>query len=283
MTTASAPASAANLGPGYDVLALALELRCRLRAEPAASWEVTSAGEAADDAAVDMVRRTAEAVGVVGPFSVSVESAIPVARGLGSSAALIVSAAGAFRSHAERPVAPSDLLAACTSVEGHPDNVAAALFGGLVAVSPSGVVHRLEMHRSLGILVAVPDQRLATEQARKATAPAVETGVASRTASRLAFLIEGLRTGDRRTLVEAGGDELHELRRTHLSPITARLIEAAIGAGAAHAAWSGAGPSCLALVTGETADSVRSSLEAALEGGGRVLSLEPDERGLLIE
>jgi homoserine kinase len=282
VTAASAPASSANLGPGYDVLALALDLRCRVTMEPSEAWSVMSGGEPADAGAVEMVQRTAGAVGADGAYRVGVESDIPLARGLGSSAALIVAAAGAFAGGIDVSTEPADLLGPCTEVEGHPDNVAAALYGGLVAVSARGTVWKLALHPSLRVLVAVPEGTLSTEEARRATAGPVETGVAARTAARLAFLTEGLRSADPSALAEAAGDELHELRRAHLSSTTGRLIEIAREAGALHAAWSGAGPSCVAFATEESADAIEDALVAELGEGGRVLDLEVDRRGLVV-
>jgi homoserine kinase len=282
VSSASTPASSANLGPGYDVLALALDLRCRVEVSQADEWSILSGGAPADPSGVSLVVRTVEAATPgVGPLRVTIESEIPLARGLGSSAALIVATAGAVRSMEGGSVDPLDLLPVAAEVEGHPDNVAAALFGGLVAATANGGVRRLEVHPSIRVLVAVPESTLSTDEARKATSKKVSTSVASRTASRLGFLIEGMRTGDPDVLADAAGDELHEARRAHLSPITGRLIEAATSAGAHHACWSGAGPSALALVTDATSEAVRDAFCEALDGG-YVLSPDLDHRGLLV-
>jgi homoserine kinase len=282
VSSASAPASSANLGPGYDVLALALDLRCRVEVQQAEEWSILSGGAPADPSGVSLVIRTVEAAAPgIGSLKVAIESEIPFSRGLGSSAALIAATAGAVRSLDGGSIDPKDLLSLVAAVEGHPDNVAAALFGGLVAVTANGDVRALEVHPSLRVLVAVPESTLSTEAARKATGKKVSTSVASRTASRLGFLIEGLRTGDAGALSAAAGDELHETRRAHLSPITGRLIEAARSAGAHHACWSGAGPSALALVTDSISDAVRDALCGALDGG-YVLSPDLDHQGLLV-
>ncbi|MBU1227656.1 MAG: homoserine kinase [Actinobacteria bacterium] len=282
MSAASAPGSSANLGPGYDVLALALDLRCRVTVIESAEWSVRSGGAPADPGGASLARRAAESAAPgVGPLAVAVESEIPIARGLGSSAALIVATIAAVRALAGGSTDPGDLLGIAAGVEGHPDNVAAALFGGLVAVGPGGGVRSLGVHPSLRVLVAVPDATLPTERARLATAGPVETAVAARTAARLAFLIEGFRTGDPAALASAAGDELHEERRAHLSPITGRLIGAARDAGALHACWSGVGPSALALVTEATMEQVGAALAGALEGG-YVLSPDLDREGLVV-
>ena len=282
MITATAPGSSANLGPGYDVLALALDLRCRVSVEAAAEWLVLSGGVPAESGGLDLVRRTAEAVAPgSGPLRVEIESEIPLARGLGSSAALIVATAGAAREFAGVSADADELLPIAAGVEGHADNVAAALYGGLVAVGAMGEIRFLEMHPSLESLVAVPDETLPTEEARRATAGPVGAGVAARTSARLAMLLEGLRTGDPVALAAATGDELHESRRAHLSSVTGLLMEAALEAGALHACWSGAGPSVLAFVTAEKSEAVRNALAATLQGG-YVLSPDIDRNGLIV-
>ena len=282
MTTASAPASSANLGPGYDVLALALDLRCRVTVAPADEWAVLSGGAPAEPGGVELVRRSASAASPEsGPFRVEIQSEIPLARGLGSSAALIAATVAAVAGLSGTAPDRDRVFEAAAAVEGHPDNVAAAVHGGLVAVGADGRVRQLPVDPSLQVLVAVPDTTLSTPEARRATADPVSTGVASRTAARLAFLVAGLRTADPDALAAAAGDELHESRRAHLSPVTGRLIDAAREAGALHACWSGAGPSALALVTGEAAPAVRQALEVTLEGG-YVLSPDVDRTGLLI-
>jgi len=279
---ASAPASSANLGPGFDVVALALGLRGTVTVAPAGEWSLVSAGVDAGSAA--LVRRAAEAaVPGCGPFAVTVESPIPVGRGLGSSAALVVGVAAAVRATAGLAESREEVVRAAAAVEGHADNVAAAVHGGAVAVSPSGRIYGLEVHPSLQVLVAVPAAALSTSVAREALGGPVDTATAARTAGRLAFLIEGLRRGDPALLAEAAGDELHEKRRDHLSPLTGRLVTAAREAGAAHSAWSGAGPAAVALVTEDAAATVRAAWEAVLAPeGGRVLAPGLDRDGLCL-
>lgn len=280
---ASAPASSANLGPGFDVLALALGLRCAVRVVPAGEWALASPG--ADAGSLPLIRRAAEAaVGDCGPYTVEVASAIPVGRGLGSSAALVVGVVAAVRAAAGWPESREEVVRIAAAVEGHADNVAAAVHGGGVAVSPGGRVYGLEVHPSLRVLVAVPKAVLPTAVAREALRGPIDTATAARTAARLAFLVEGLRRGDAALLAEAAGDELHETRRAHLSPLTGALVAAARAAGAAHAAWSGAGPSAIALVGDGEAGAVRSAWESLLGAeGGAVLEPGLDRQGLRLD
>jgi len=261
--SATAPASSANLGPGFDFLALALEIRCRVTLEHASEWSIPLEAEA-------IVKEVTAVVGSPGPFAVTIESDIPVGRGLGSSAALAVATAVAAMRADEQEPDPAVILAAASGVEGHPDNAAAAVYGGLVAVSPSGP-RRLTLAPTLLPVVAVPNQTLATAEARDALPATLPHAAAARSAARAAFLIEGLRTGDADALAAAVGDELHEGPRAALSPLTTHLIEVALRAGALHAAWSGAGPSVLALATANSVDAIEGALKDELAEDGRVL------------
>jgi len=280
--SASVPASSANLGPGFDVVAIALALRCRVYMSPAAAWALDS--PAADGSSMTLVRRAAEAaLPGTGPFSVRVESHIPVGRGLGSSGALAAGVVAVVRAAAGLPEDRDEVVRIAAGVEGHPDNVAASVHGGAVAVGPRGRVLGLEVHPSLQMVVAVPRKPLPTVVARTVLADPVGTATAARTAARLAFLIEGLRRGDAALLAEAADDELHEARRAHLSPLTAALVADAREAGAAHAAWSGAGPSAVALVTRAGMQAVRKAWQERLaEEGGTVLEPGIDREGLRV-
>jgi homoserine kinase len=281
--TASAPASAANLGPGFDVIALALGLRTEVRVAPAREWSLRS--DDADAGSADLVRRAAEAAAPGGgPFATKVVSEVPVGRGLGSSAALIAAVVAAVGAATGEVQDRERVMGTAAAVEGHPDNVAAAVYGGAVAVSPRGRVYGLEVHPSLQILVAVPEAVLPTATAREALGSPVDTATAVRTAARLLFLVEGLRRGDASLLAESAGDELHEARRAHLSSATVALVEAARAAGAAHAAWSGAGPSAVALVGPAALPAVRAAWEAWLAPrGGVVLQPGIDREGLRVD
>ena len=168
------------------------------------------------------------------------------------------------------------------AVEGHPDNVAAAVFGGLVAVGADGNVNRLSVHPSLHVVLAVPEEESPTSAARSMLELEVTREVAVRTAARIAMLVEGLRTGDADVLGSALGDEIHEAPRTAITATPGRLIDVAMAAGGSYAAWSGAGPSVIAFATEEHVDAVISALDDALNGG-EVLELEIDRVGVRLE
>jgi len=276
---ASAPASSANLGPGFDCLALALELRLTAHVEPAADWTILSgAGDPGSDAA-SFIRRAAAAAGAPGPLAIRIESEIPQAAGLGSSAALAAAVAAAAAAATGLELSRPDLLAIVAGLEGHGDNAAAAVYGGLVAVV-AGEVLSLELSPLLVPIVAVPPTELLTNEARDALPPSVSHAAAARNSARAVALVEGLRTGDETAFALAGGDELHEQFRAPLAPLAGELMAAARSGGALHAAWSGAGPSVLALATDETRKAVVNAMEAVLAGRGAVITPEVAIDGL---
>ncbi|MDX1447491.1 MAG: homoserine kinase [Acidimicrobiia bacterium] len=274
MAEASAPASSANLGPGFDCLAVALEIRCVVRAAPADAWSVSHVGAAAPPAGADdaVLIAAQAAVGTSRPLALEVDNAVPIGRGLGSSSA--AAAAGAFaawKAHGESPSLHRAWEIAA-AMDGHPDNAAAAVHGGLVLATAGGAVHRLPWNVALNAVVAVPHEPFRTTEARRLLPPVYDAAVVSRSLARVAALVAGLVGGDATLLADASGDEVHEQPRREARPDVAELIDVARAAGAAHAAWSGAGPSMLALVAPGGADRVREALERCLGDRGVVLS-----------
>ncbi len=272
---ATAPASSANLGPGFDCLGVALGLRCRVEATPADEWEVAEVGRTFVPKPTDFVRRAAETA-VGRPMRMVIDSEVPRSRGLGSSAAVMAaSAAAALRAVGEEPQS-SELFELVATIEGHGDNAGAAVYGGLVAVA-DGALRHLELSDELSFVFGIPDEPLKTAKARMALPEQMSRRAAARNAARVAFLVEGLRTGDPAALAKAGGDEIHETHRAELSPLTGRMMEAAMAAGAYHAAWSGAGPTTVA-VTRDPAP-VLAALDAVLGERGRAVTLDVDRVG----
>lgn len=277
--TASAPATTANLGPAFDVLAMALSPRCTVTAQVADEWAVKHIGEhpLAPDEADGVVAAAQRAIGDR-PLEVEVVNDIPLARGLGSSAAAFVAgAAAALRAVGEEAV-PGRVFRIAAEMEGHPDQAAAAVYGGLVLIPAEGMPMRLPIHPSLRPVLAVPPTRLPTYQARAILPESYERDVMTRSLSRMAALIAGLTTGDPGMLAAAHGDEIHEGPRAALSPEVGELIAVARRAGAPHAARSGAGPSVMAMTTKEHADRVA---EAFAEWGAQVLTGPVETTGLI--
>lgn len=281
MAEASAPASSANLGPGYDTLALALDLRCRVAATPAAQWSIVHHGPEryeglhGEDAILFAARRMSER-----PLALEVWNHIPLCRGLGSSAAALAAGFMAAGRAAGADPTQDDIFDLVAEIEGHPDNAAAAAYGGLVGFS-EGRVLELELSDRWRIVAGVPGDHLPTSDARKVVPEHVEMAVVSRSLGRTVALVEGLRTGDEAVLAAAGGDELHEQPRASLNPLADRMSEAARKAGAAHACWSGAGPSVLAFTIDVHRQAVQSAIDEVLGDDGHALALAPDRIGVV--
>ena len=282
MPRARVPASSANLGPGFDALALALALHLEVELEPAPSLRIDASGEGADIPrnAGHLAARVVRSVLGHDDVAITIRSDVPVGRGLGSSATLALAAAAA--------AGAADPLAVAAGVEGHPENAAASMLGGLVTaalIEGAPVAFRLPLDDTLAFVVLVPDRKLPTREARAALPTHVSHGDAAFNVGRMGLLVAGL--ADHRYLVaEAMEDRLHQTRRTPLFPESARLLEGLREAGALAAAWSGAGPSLLAVCTRDSADAVQRSGERLMQVNGvagRSLRLEPDLEGLVVD
>ncbi|HZD67297.1 MAG TPA: hypothetical protein VE152_14465, partial [Acidimicrobiales bacterium] len=261
---ARAPASSANLGPGFDTLAVALDLGVEVQVDPAPRLVVRGEGEGAElaDDAEHMAVRVA--TGVLGHdrLAITVRSQVPVGRGLGSSAALAVAAAAA--------AGAADPLAVAAASDGHPENAAASALGGLVAattVDGSPLAVPLPLDPGLAFLVLVPDKALPTSLARQALPAEVPHADAAFNLGRMGLLLGGL--ADRRRLVpQATGDRLHQDARAGLFPEAPELLAGLVEAGALAACWSGAGPSLLGICDQETGPGLRERGEALLDRAG---------------
>ncbi|MDQ1603909.1 MAG: homoserine kinase [Actinomycetota bacterium] len=261
------PATSANLGPGFDAMGLALGLYDEVRVTPLreAGLELEIDGEGADEVPRDdshlVVRTlliTMERLGARPPPGLRLHctNRIPHGRGLGSSAAATVAGVLAGRALADdgaarRPV--EDAIALAAEIEGHPDNVAACLLGGLTIAWREGervFAVRLDPDPELEAIALVPVQRLATETARGLLPATVPHDDASHNVGRAALLVEAL---TRRTdlLLPATEDRLHQGYRAAAMPETAALVERLRSAGHA-AVVSGAGPGVLVLTSAQT-------------------------------
>ena len=278
---ARCPASSANLGPGFDTLAVALDLHVEVDIEPSRQLMVRTEGEGAELAADSshLAARVAMEVAGHDHMAITVRSSIPVARGLGSSAALAVATAAA--------AGAGDPLAVASAVDGHPENAAASVLGGLVAattVAGSPVAVSLPLVPDLRFVVLVPLRPLSTAKARHALSPQVSHSDAAFNLGRMGVLLGGL--ADHRVLrKEATEDRLHQAARGPLFPEAHQLISGLVEAGALAACWSGAGPSLLGICTAAAGWRVREAGEALLAAAGvrgMALLLAPDHQGLVV-
>ncbi len=272
---ATAPASSANLGPGFDCLGIAFELRCHVTASYADQWVVAELGDSFEPQPADFVRRAAEeAVGR--PMRLVIENEVPRSRGLGSSSAVMVAAMAASIRATGREPESAELFDTVAGIEGHGDNAGAAVYGGAVAVA-GGTLRHLELSDDLRFVFGIPDEPLKTAEARMALPEQMSRSGAARNVARAVFLAEGLRTGDREALAKAGGDEIHEQHRHELSPITGAMMQAALDAGAMHSAWSGAGPTAMAVT--RHVEPVVAAMKTVLGDHGRAVVLDVAREG----
>jgi homoserine kinase len=275
------PATSANLGPGFDALGLALELHDVVEAELSdGGIEVRVSGVGAGEVPLDgehlvvrSMRAAFTSLGIeVAGLRVSCTNTIPHGRGLGSSAAAIVAGVLAARALAGAPDDAEAALALAADLEGHPDNVAPCLLGGLtIAWSSSGkaMAAALDVHPDVRPVVCVPAESLSTEAARGLLPASVPHAAATRNAGRAALLVEAL-TRRPDLLLDATEDELHQPYRAPAMPDTLALVKDLRERGIA-AVVSGAGPSVLALtIADQRIDDVP---------GWQVLELPVERRG----
>lgn len=292
MVTVRVPASSANLGSGYDCVGLALGLYSIVQMEEAAEPRLDVAGEGAETlsrGADSLVWRTIEQYAdfarmAVPPLHISMYNHIPLARGLGSSSACIAGVLVAANAVCGNALSSADLLDAAAAIEGHPDNVTAAMLGGLT-VSIMDQEHVLAAHiptpPGLRAVVYVPNFAMSTEKARTVLAQKVWLEDAVFNLSRAMLLAAAMSAGQWRLLAHGMEDRLHQPYRQAIFPAMPYLIKAALDAGAHGACLSGAGSSILAL-THAHEEAIASALagEAAQRGvAGRTLLLDVSTSG----
>jgi homoserine kinase len=265
----SAPASSANLGPGFDCLALALELRNEVEirrgtaAEPVVRISGEGAGEAPADAQNLFLRAFERGGADAAGLEFTMTNRVPFARGLGSSAATI--AAGLVAAQAWTDGEESDLLALAAEIEGHPDNVAAALNGGLTLAwsNEDGVSAIGFGEPDVAFVVMVPEARLSTAEARAALPAQVPHADAVHTAARAALLVAAIGSGDCELLRDALDDRLHEPYRAPLVPLLGEVRDVVRGRDEVYGVTlSGAGPAVLVWCAQGSEDGVREALSS---------------------
>lgn len=261
--TVSVPATSANLGPGYDSFGIALALRNEFDGELATAWSVTVEGEGAgtlvESAENQVARAMARVFLEVGlpdqAARVHCRNAVPVGRGLGSSSAAIVGGLVLADALVGAELGFERLFEIAVEMEGHPDNVAAALFGGFTVCwgtdeGPHAL--RIEPATGLAAVVAISDEALSTTTARAVLPATVPHADAAFNASRAALLVTGIAVGDPTLIREGLADRIHEQYRAAVVTDLESVKQALLDAGVDGAALSGAGPSVIGLLVAET-------------------------------
>ncbi len=259
------PASSANLGPGFDSFAAALALHLTLEVEETGRFAVETDLPIARDGRNLIVRGFAR---LASPdrFTFRIASTIPLSGGLGSSAAAYV--AGLIAADHIHEL-DADVLALAGELEGHPDNVAAALLGGFV-VCADGEATRFDPPVGLEAVLVVPDEAVRTKQARAVLPNEVPMADAVFNSAHAALLMLGLARGDWELVARGLADRLHQPHRAHLYPRSMQVVARARELGALGATISGAGPTVLVWCHFEATAGVVDALRREAEGWAQV-------------
>ena len=271
------PASSANLGPGYDAMAAAMAMHLELEVEEAGEFSFDTGGLDVSSGRDNLIVQAFESLRPADGIAFRLRSEIPLTRGLGSSSAAIVAGLFAADHLYELALTKEEMLARATEIEGHPDNVAAAIYGGFVvcATGEDGTpaAARFDPPEGLEGIVVIPPEEVSTELAREAIPAEVPLGDAVANVSAAAMLVLGLRSADLDLLARGLHDRIHQDRRRELFPRSMEIVDSALDLGALGATISGAGPTVLVWTTWQEAGNVAAALEERCAGWAEVKRL----------
>lgn len=290
MVTVRVPATTANLGPGFDTFGCALALYDTLtfqeQPEGLTFTGVEPAYQNPENLAVVSYQAVMHHLGLPMPgLHLSIKTGIPICRGLGSSAALIVAGAAAANAAHGSPLSREELLGICNDIEGHPDNLAPAIFGGLVVSfveQGRPVIARYSLHPSIRFTALIPDYQLSTHKAREALPKQVPFADAVFNVSHAAVLLKALEEGDARRISLTLHDRLHQPYRRVLIPGFDEAEELSRRCGCVAFCISGAGPTLLCLSTDPAAEKALSRGVSALPGHWECLHMAVDHEGMVV-
>jgi homoserine kinase len=271
------PASSANLGPGYDAMAAAVALHLDLEVKETGEFSLDPGGLEVSTGRDNLVVRAFESLHPADGIAFRLRSEIPLARGLGSSAAAIVAGLFAADHLFELALSKQEMLARATALEGHPDNVAAAIYGGFVVCGAGEgrepFAARFDPPQELEGVVVIPPEEVSTKLAREAIPAQVPLADAVGNVSAAALLVLGLRTADLDLVARGLDDRIHQPRRRDLYPRSMEIVDSAAELGALGATISGAGPTVLVWTTWQEAGNVAAALEQRCAGWAEVRRL----------
>jgi homoserine kinase len=269
------PGSSANLGPGFDVLAAALSIHLELEVSEAGELSVDAGGIDVPTDRSNLCVRAFEALHPADGLAFRIRGEIPLARGLGSSAAALVAGLLAADHLYELALARDEIYARAVALEGHPDNVAAAIYGGFVLCPPGGADGlprpvRLEPPQGVEAVLVIPSEEVATAAAREALAAEVPFDDAVANVAAASQLVLGIERSDLALISQGLADRLHQPARASLYPRSLELVEAARELGALGATISGAGPSVLVWSYWQDTGKVMGAVEERCGGWAEV-------------
>ncbi|MDX6625558.1 MAG: homoserine kinase [Solirubrobacterales bacterium] len=277
------PASSANLGPGYDAMAAAVSLHLELELEETGEFSLDPGGLEVSTGRDNLIVRAFESLHPADGIAFHLRSQIPLARGLGSSAAAIVAGLFAADHLFELALSREEMLVRASEIEGHPDNVAAAIYGGFVVCGAGAdgdpLAARFDPPDGLEGIVVIPPEEVSTKLAREAIPAEVPLADAVANISSAAQLVLGLRSADLDLVARGLGDRLHQPRRRRLYPRSMEIVDSARELGALGATISGAGPAVLVWTTWQEAGAVSAALEERCAGWAEVRRLPFEPQG----
>ena len=269
------PGSSANLGPGFDILAAALTIHLELEVSEAAELSVDTGGLEVPADRSNLCLEAFESLHPADGLAFRIRGEIPLARGLGSSAAAIVAGLLAADHLYELGLGREEIYERAVALEGHPDNVAAAIYGGFVLCPPRGEGGlprpvRLEPPQGVEALLAVPFDEVATAAAREALAARVPFEDAVANVAAASQLVLGIERSDLALISQGLADRLHQPARADLYPRSLDLVESARDLGALGATISGAGPTVLVWSYWQDTGKVMAAVEERCTGWAEV-------------
>ena len=271
------PASSANLGPGFDVLAAALGRYLTVEVVETGEFKIVTDLRIRRDRA-NLIVRAFETLHPADSFEFRVSSTIPLSGGLGSSAAGVVAGLLAADHMFELD---SDILAAATQIEGHPDNAAASLLGGIV-ICDGPDAHRMDPPEGLEAVLVIPGTSVRTAEARQALPEQVPMRDVVHNLAAISRLTLGLATSDWELISCGLTDRLHQPYRAQLFPQSMALIAKASDYGALGGTVSGAGPTVLFWCRAEHTGVVVARLRQEVEGWAQVLRVPFEPQGAYV-
>lgn len=297
--TVKVPASTANMGPGFDTIGMAFQLYTVIHMETASETKITVSGDHLASLATDKSNLIYQVAAhlyqslnrQVPELAIEVSSEIPLTRGLGSSAAAVVGALVAANILAGKPYTMDQLFSMSAHIEGHPDNVGASFFGGIIVstmpIEETEVPYvRLPVPDSLRVLAVIPDFWLSTDKARSALPDSYEKKDVVFTLGHSSLLVAALAQNRLDLLAEAMQDKIHQSYRASLIPGLSEILSDAGSHGALGTALSGAGPTSLCLYeTDEQRESLVRFLARVMKENKvdyQLFDLVPDTAGIQI-
>ena len=271
------PATSANLGPGYDAMAAAVAMHLELEVEESGEFSLDTGGLDVSTARNNLLVRAFESLHPADGISFRLRSEIPLSRGLGSSASAIVAGLYAADHLFELGLDREEMLVRATALEGHPDNVAAAIYGGFVVCGSdrdgTPRAARFDPPGGLEGIAVIPPDKVSTRLAREAIPAELPLADAVANVSAAAQLVLGLQSADLDLVARGLADRIHQPRRRHLYPRSMEIVDAATELGALGATISGAGPTVLVWTTWQEAGNVAAALAQRCAGWAEVRRL----------